>query len=61
MALFRMCARKLGEEKVLGVSTHSLNEALAATDAGANYVGVGPLFDTDSKEDAEPASRDGTC
>ena len=46
---------KLGKEKILGVSTHSLNEALTASDAGANYVGVGPIFDTDSKENAEPA------
>ncbi|MBO1913791.1 thiamine phosphate synthase, partial [Microvirga sp. 3-52] len=35
-------------------STHSLNEALTASDAGADYVGVGPLFDTDSKENAGP-------
>jgi thiamine-phosphate pyrophosphorylase len=46
---------KIGKDKILGVSTNSLNEALTASDAGANYVGVGPLFDTDSKEDAGPA------
>jgi thiamine-phosphate pyrophosphorylase len=46
---------KLGKDKILGVSTHSLNEALTASDAGADYVGVGPIFDTDSKENAEPA------
>lgn len=43
---------KMGPDKVLGVSTHSLDEALAAVDAGANYVGVGPIFDTNSKENA---------
>ena len=47
--------RKSVLDKVLGVSTHSLDEALAATDAGANYVGVGPLFDTNSKENAGSA------
>jgi thiamine-phosphate pyrophosphorylase len=46
---------KIGKDKILGVSTNSLNEALTASDAGANYVGVGPLFDTDSKENAGPA------
>lgn len=46
---------KIGADKILGVSTHSVNEALSASDQGANYVGVGPLFDTDSKENAGPA------
>ncbi|WP_172370473.1 thiamine phosphate synthase [Sporosarcina jiandibaonis] len=46
---------KIGPDKILGVSTHSVNEALTASDAGANYVGVGPLFETDSKENAGAA------
>ncbi len=43
-------ARRLcGPEKIIGVSTHSLAQALAAQAAGADYVGFGPLFGTTSK------------
>lgn len=45
---------KIGSDKLLGVSTHTVTEALAAVDAGANYIGVGPLYKTDSKADAMP-------
>jgi len=34
---------------VVGVSTHSLEEALRAQDAGASYVTLGPIFETPSK------------
>ena len=43
---------KIGQGKLLGVSTHTVTEALAAVDAGANYIGVGPLYKTNSKADA---------
>lgn len=41
---------KIGPDKILGVSTHTKIEALTASDAGANYIGVGPLYETTSKE-----------
>jgi len=44
---------KIGADKVLGVSAHTVTEALAAVDAGANYIGVGPLYQTTSKDDAQ--------
>jgi hydroxymethylpyrimidine kinase / phosphomethylpyrimidine kinase / thiamine-phosphate diphosphorylase len=40
----------LGPGKIIGVSTHSLEEALAAQAAGADYVGFGALYATQSKE-----------
>ena len=40
----------LGPGKILGVSTHSLEEALAAQAAGADYVGFGAIYPTASKE-----------
>lgn len=44
-------ARKLlGNEKLIGVSTHSIDQALAAEAAGADYVGFGPLFKTTTKD-----------
>lgn len=42
-------ARKLGPELIVGASTHSLEEALAAQAAGASYVNIGPIFETQTK------------
>ncbi|MBU4534214.1 MAG: thiamine phosphate synthase [Eubacteriales bacterium] len=41
--------RILGWSKVIGVSTHTLKEALDAEERGADYIGVGPVFDTPTK------------
>src|SRR5207249_1715989 len=43
-------ARKVaGEDLVLGVSTHTLEEAMEAQDLGADYLFFGPVFPTASK------------
>jgi len=43
-------ARKvLGREKIIGVSTHDPQQALAAAQGGADYIGFGPLFGTTTK------------
>ncbi|WP_160034524.1 thiamine phosphate synthase [Paenibacillus sp. An7] len=39
-------------DKILGVSAHTLEEARLAQDQGADYIGVGPIYPTNSKEDA---------
>ncbi|KAB2961290.1 MAG: thiamine phosphate synthase [Candidatus Methylomirabilis oxygeniifera] len=39
----------LGTNKVLGVSTHSLEQALEAAEQGADYLGIGPIFATGTK------------
>ena len=45
-------ARKiLGEDKIIGVSVGSLEEAKKAMDGGADYVGIGTIFYTGSKKD----------
>lgn len=43
-------------DKILGVSVHSEEEAEAAISAGADYLGIGPIFSTTTKEDAKPAA-----
>src|SRR5262249_25004520 len=42
----------LGAGRLIGVSTHGVDEARAAEADGADYVGVGPIFATSSKADA---------
>jgi len=44
--------RKLvGEEMIIGLSTHSPDQAEAAVRAGVDYIGVGPIFATKTKKD----------
>ncbi len=45
----------LGPEKIIGASAATVEEALAAQTAGADYVGVGSVFPTTSKPDAGDA------
>ena len=40
---------------IIGVSTHDLAQAQAASRDGADYIGFGPIFATQSKADAEEA------
>ena len=43
--------RLLGPDKIIGLSTHSPAQAKAAVLTGADYIGVGPIFATQTKED----------
>lgn len=42
----------MGDKKVVGVSAQTVEQALAAEQAGADYLGVGAVFPTSSKADA---------
>lgn len=46
----------MGAEALVGVSASSLEEALRAEAAGADYIGVGAMFATDTKTDARLVS-----
>ena len=41
----------VGTSMCIGVSTHAPEEALAAEKGGADYIGVGPVFETHTKAD----------
>ena len=41
--------RSIGEDMLIGRSTHSLEQAHKAMDDGADYIGFGPLFPTPTK------------
>ncbi len=53
--VFKTRAR-IGRDKILGVSASTVMEALEAERAGADYLGVGAVFPTSSKNDAENVS-----
>ena len=41
----------IGAEKIVGVSTHAPGQALKAVSDGADYIGVGPVYATQTKAD----------
>jgi len=47
----------IGTQKILGVSASTVSEALLAEKQGADYIGVGAVFATSSKDDAESVSH----
>jgi len=52
-------ARELiGENKILGVSVQTVEQAKEAEESGADYLGVGAVFSTTTKDDANRVSLD---
>ena len=50
--------RILGPDKIVGVSAGSVAEAVKAEEDGADYLGVGAMYATSTKEDADVTSRE---
>lgn len=48
----------IGYDKIIGVSASNLSEALNAQRGGADYLGIGAMFATDTKSDANLTSFD---
>ena len=47
--------RLLGERAVIGFSTHNVEQAIAASSLPIDYLAIGPIFPTTSKENPDPA------
>ncbi len=47
---------KLGPDKIIGVSAQTVEQAVLAQQRGADYLGVGAVFPTGSKADADDVS-----
>ncbi len=48
----------LGPDKIIGVSAQTVEQALLAQERGADYLGVGAVFPTGSKDDADDVSHE---
>lgn len=53
--------RLLGPDKIIGVTAHTVEEALLAQRWGADYLGIGAAFVTNTKSDAIPMTRNTMC
>lgn len=54
-----MTAREiLGSDKIIGISAHTVEEAISAQRYGADYIGAGAVFGTATKKDANPLKLD---
>lgn len=48
--------RRIGENSILGVSVQTVEQAISAEKNGADYLGVGAIFTTATKQDADAVS-----
>ena len=55
---YEAARRILGQDKIIGISTHNLTEAKNAALMGADYIGVGAMFATGTKTDVSPTGID---
>jgi thiamine-phosphate pyrophosphorylase len=46
--------RLLGKDKIIGISCHNLRQAQRAKAQGADYISIGPLFQTPTKPEYQP-------
>lgn len=53
-ASYQKARKLLGDNKIIGMTAHNLNEAIAAQKAGADYIGAGAVFTTSTKQDTIP-------
>ena len=49
---YETARRLLGKNKIIGLSAHDVEESVKAEKSGADYIGLGPIFSTNTKADA---------
>jgi len=49
---YAIARRLLGKKRIIGLTVHSIREAKEAQELGAGYIGVSPIFATNTKSDA---------
>ena len=54
----RIARQLLGPEKIIGVTAKTVEQALLAQEASADYIGSGAVFGTSTKMDARPMSTE---
>ena len=54
----KVVRRIIGQDKIVGVSAAKLSEARQAAEDGADYLGVGAMYPTDTKADARPVTME---
>ncbi|OOM11771.1 thiamine phosphate synthase [Clostridium saccharobutylicum] len=54
----RIVRKIIGEDKIIGVSTGTLEQAIKGQKDGADYLGVGAMYATGTKKDANPTSME---
>ena len=52
---FKIAREILGNKKIIGLTVHNLEEAVNAERVGADYLGLSPIYKTDTKNDAGEA------
>jgi len=57
---YELARRLLGKEKIIGLSVENLEQARHANELDVNYIGISPVFSTDTKTDTlKPFGLDG--
>jgi thiamine-phosphate diphosphorylase len=51
-------ARKIMGRRIIGISTHNIEQAQSAEAGGADYIGFGPIFHTSTKDAGAPKGVD---
>ncbi len=52
---FEDARRLLGPDRIIGLTTHDIDESIEAEALGADYIGLSPIFATGTKKDAGAA------
>lgn len=56
-AAIQKARRLLGEDKIIGITANTVDEALTACEQGADYLGVGTIFSTQTYVDSQNPSE----